>query len=165
MTPAWTRAPGPANAWQWSCDTHHPTALPEGAPGAERALRAALADADLCPFDIDHVNAHRVRHRLRHHKGPSSAGACRRESLLRIRRTQCRSHLHSPLTSAPAECRTHPERPGAGQLYRSPAQRRQVRSRGASGSVSLQVAIRSVAGRSASGAARPPGRSRATAKR
>jgi 3-oxoacyl-[acyl-carrier-protein] synthase II len=39
-------------------DSHHPTAQPEGAPGAERALRAALADACLTPRDIDHVNAH-----------------------------------------------------------------------------------------------------------
>lgn len=41
-----------------SADAHHPTAPdPEGA-GAELALRAALADADLGPQDIDHVNAH-----------------------------------------------------------------------------------------------------------
>ncbi|MFK4065191.1 beta-ketoacyl-[acyl-carrier-protein] synthase family protein [Streptomyces sp. NPDC029674] len=39
-------------------DAHHPTAQPEGAPGAERALRAALADACLTPRDVDHVNAH-----------------------------------------------------------------------------------------------------------
>ncbi|MFD4635271.1 beta-ketoacyl-[acyl-carrier-protein] synthase family protein [Streptomyces sp. NPDC058284] len=39
-------------------DAYHPTAQPDGAPGAERALRAALADASLAPEDIDHVNAH-----------------------------------------------------------------------------------------------------------
>jgi 3-oxoacyl-[acyl-carrier-protein] synthase II len=41
-----------------SSDAHHPTAPPDGAPGAEAALRTALLDADLTPFDVDHVNAH-----------------------------------------------------------------------------------------------------------
>ncbi|MFF8908783.1 beta-ketoacyl-[acyl-carrier-protein] synthase family protein [Streptomyces olivaceoviridis] len=41
-----------------SADAHHATAPdPQGA-GAERAIRAALADASLTPDDIDHVNAH-----------------------------------------------------------------------------------------------------------
>lgn len=41
-----------------SSDAHHPVAPhPEGA-GAERALRAALADAGCAPGDVDHVNAH-----------------------------------------------------------------------------------------------------------
>ena len=41
-----------------SADGHHVTAPdPEGA-GAERAMRAALADAGLGPGDVDHVNAH-----------------------------------------------------------------------------------------------------------
>ncbi|WP_175409061.1 beta-ketoacyl synthase [Streptomyces sp. TRM64462] len=39
-------------------DAHHPTAPPDGAPGAEAALRCALRDAGLAPYDIDHVNAH-----------------------------------------------------------------------------------------------------------
>jgi 3-oxoacyl-[acyl-carrier-protein] synthase II len=39
-------------------DAYHPIApLPDGA-GAARAIRAALADAGLCPEDVDHVNAH-----------------------------------------------------------------------------------------------------------
>lgn len=39
-------------------DAHHPVAPhPEGR-GAERALRAALADAGCAPSDVDHVNAH-----------------------------------------------------------------------------------------------------------
>jgi beta-ketoacyl-acyl-carrier-protein synthase II len=41
-----------------SADAYHSTAPdPEGG-GAELAMRAALADADLAPTDIDHVNAH-----------------------------------------------------------------------------------------------------------
>ncbi|MFI8169866.1 beta-ketoacyl-[acyl-carrier-protein] synthase family protein [Streptomyces sp. NPDC085931] len=39
-------------------DAYHPTAPPQGAPGAERALRAALDQAALDSYDIDHVNAH-----------------------------------------------------------------------------------------------------------
>ncbi|MGW1053280.1 beta-ketoacyl-[acyl-carrier-protein] synthase family protein [Streptomyces sp. NPDC001130] len=39
-------------------DGHHPTALPEDAHGAEAALRTALAEADLAPYDVEHVNAH-----------------------------------------------------------------------------------------------------------
>ncbi|MFI9203040.1 beta-ketoacyl-[acyl-carrier-protein] synthase family protein [Streptomyces sp. NPDC053048] len=39
-------------------DAHHPTAPhPEGA-GAQRALERALADADVHPREVDHVNAH-----------------------------------------------------------------------------------------------------------
>ncbi|KOV56162.1 beta-ketoacyl-[acyl-carrier-protein] synthase family protein [Streptomyces sp. MMG1121] len=41
-----------------SCDAHHVTAPHPGGDGAARALRAALADADLAPEDVDHVNAH-----------------------------------------------------------------------------------------------------------
>lgn len=39
-------------------DAHHPTAPPEGAHGAEAALRTALHEAGLAPDDVDHVNAH-----------------------------------------------------------------------------------------------------------
>ncbi|MFJ9817496.1 beta-ketoacyl-[acyl-carrier-protein] synthase family protein [Streptomyces sp. NPDC101151] len=39
-------------------DAHHPTAPPEGAAGAETALRTALGEAGLTPYDVDHVNAH-----------------------------------------------------------------------------------------------------------
>ncbi|MEU1825852.1 beta-ketoacyl-[acyl-carrier-protein] synthase family protein [Streptomyces abikoensis] len=39
-------------------DAHHPTAPPEGAPGAEAALRTALREAGLASCEIDHVNAH-----------------------------------------------------------------------------------------------------------
>ncbi|MEU8580200.1 beta-ketoacyl-[acyl-carrier-protein] synthase family protein [Streptomyces abikoensis] len=39
-------------------DAHHPTAPPEGAPGAEAALRTALGEAGLASYEIDHVNAH-----------------------------------------------------------------------------------------------------------
>ncbi|MFD8993396.1 beta-ketoacyl-[acyl-carrier-protein] synthase family protein [Streptomyces abikoensis] len=39
-------------------DAHHPTAPPEGAPGAEAALRTALGGAGLASYEIDHVNAH-----------------------------------------------------------------------------------------------------------
>ncbi|MCS0638603.1 beta-ketoacyl-[acyl-carrier-protein] synthase family protein [Streptomyces sp. LP05-1] len=39
-------------------DAFHPTSPPEGAQGAEAALRAALAEAGLSPYDVDHVNAH-----------------------------------------------------------------------------------------------------------
>ncbi|WP_327341390.1 beta-ketoacyl-[acyl-carrier-protein] synthase family protein [Streptomyces europaeiscabiei] len=39
-------------------DAHHPTAPPEGATGAEAALRTALDEAGLAPYDVDHVNAH-----------------------------------------------------------------------------------------------------------
>ena len=41
-----------------SNDAHHPTQPAEGGEGAIRALRLALADAELGPDDIDHVNAH-----------------------------------------------------------------------------------------------------------
>ncbi|MFK0113194.1 beta-ketoacyl-[acyl-carrier-protein] synthase family protein [Streptomyces sp. NPDC091217] len=41
-----------------STDAHHPTAPPEGATGAEAALHAALAQAGISPYDVDHVNAH-----------------------------------------------------------------------------------------------------------
>ncbi|MGX1886525.1 beta-ketoacyl synthase N-terminal-like domain-containing protein [Streptomyces sp. NPDC055287] len=60
-----------------TCDAHHPTVLPEGAPGAERALRAAPADADLCPADVDHVNAHAGRPRpTTRPRPPSSPASC-----------------------------------------------------------------------------------------
>ncbi|MCX5063322.1 beta-ketoacyl-[acyl-carrier-protein] synthase family protein [Streptomyces sp. NBC_00452] len=39
-------------------DAHHPTSPPEGAEGAEAALRTALDEAGLAPQDVDHVNAH-----------------------------------------------------------------------------------------------------------
>jgi beta-ketoacyl-acyl-carrier-protein synthase II len=41
-----------------STDAHHPTAPAPGGEGIERALRAALRDADLTGTDVDHVNAH-----------------------------------------------------------------------------------------------------------
>ncbi|MFE2139066.1 3-oxoacyl-ACP synthase, partial [Streptomyces sp. NPDC059466] len=41
-----------------SSDAHHPTAPAPGGVHAEVALRAALAEADLHPADVDHVNAH-----------------------------------------------------------------------------------------------------------
>jgi 3-oxoacyl-[acyl-carrier-protein] synthase II len=39
-------------------DAHHPTSPHPEAEGAVRAVRAALAEADLAPADIHHVNAH-----------------------------------------------------------------------------------------------------------
>ncbi|WP_380281600.1 beta-ketoacyl-[acyl-carrier-protein] synthase family protein [Kitasatospora purpeofusca] len=41
-----------------SADAHHPSAPHPGGEGAERALRAALADAGLGTDQVDHVNAH-----------------------------------------------------------------------------------------------------------
>jgi 3-oxoacyl-[acyl-carrier-protein] synthase II len=41
-----------------SADAHHVTAPDPEGKGAEAAIRAALADAELTPNDIDHVNAH-----------------------------------------------------------------------------------------------------------
>ncbi|MBW3657532.1 MAG: beta-ketoacyl-ACP synthase II [Actinobacteria bacterium] len=41
-----------------SADAHHPTAPPDDGAGAVLAMRRALADADLAPGDIDHINAH-----------------------------------------------------------------------------------------------------------
>jgi dodecanoy-ACP synthase len=41
-----------------SADAHHPTAPEPHGTGAERAVRAALADAGVLPGDVDHVNAH-----------------------------------------------------------------------------------------------------------
>jgi 3-oxoacyl-[acyl-carrier-protein] synthase II len=41
-----------------SADAHHATAPPEDGAGAVLAMRRALADADLAPTDIVHVNAH-----------------------------------------------------------------------------------------------------------
>ncbi|MET9444386.1 beta-ketoacyl-[acyl-carrier-protein] synthase family protein [Streptomyces sp. NPDC006610] len=39
-------------------DAYHPTSPPEGAWGAEAALRAALTEAGVSPHDVEHVNAH-----------------------------------------------------------------------------------------------------------
>lgn len=41
-----------------SADAHHVTAPDPDGVGYERALRAALADADIAPGEVDHVNAH-----------------------------------------------------------------------------------------------------------
>lgn len=41
-----------------SGDAYHATAPKPGGDGAERALRAALADAGVLPDEVDHVNAH-----------------------------------------------------------------------------------------------------------
>ena len=41
-----------------SADAYHLTAGPEDGEGAARAMSAALADADLVPSQIDHINAH-----------------------------------------------------------------------------------------------------------
>ncbi|MDQ1015505.1 beta-ketoacyl-[acyl-carrier-protein] synthase family protein [Streptomyces afghaniensis] len=41
-----------------SADAHHATAPDPQGTGAERAIRAALSDAEVLPDEIDHVNAH-----------------------------------------------------------------------------------------------------------
>ncbi|WP_264081673.1 beta-ketoacyl-[acyl-carrier-protein] synthase family protein [Gandjariella thermophila] len=41
-----------------SADAHHPSAPDPGGAGAERAIRAALADALIDPDEVAHVNAH-----------------------------------------------------------------------------------------------------------
>jgi len=41
-----------------TCDAAHVAQPTENAEGAQRCMRAALADADLAPSDIDHLNAH-----------------------------------------------------------------------------------------------------------
>ncbi|MCT2582790.1 beta-ketoacyl-[acyl-carrier-protein] synthase family protein [Actinophytocola gossypii] len=41
-----------------TADAHHATAPDPTGAGAEAAIRAALADAELRPSDVDHVNAH-----------------------------------------------------------------------------------------------------------
>jgi 3-oxoacyl-[acyl-carrier-protein] synthase II len=41
-----------------SADAHHATSPAPGGEGAERAITAALDDAQLSPADVDHVNAH-----------------------------------------------------------------------------------------------------------
>ncbi len=41
-----------------SADAHHATAPDPSGTGVEAAIRSALADADLSPSDVDHVNAH-----------------------------------------------------------------------------------------------------------
>ena len=44
--------------WGWASDGHHPMAPEPEGRGLERAIHAALRDADLTPADVDHVNAH-----------------------------------------------------------------------------------------------------------
>ena len=41
-----------------SGDAHHMTAPPENGEGAARAMRKALANAQMTPADVDYVNAH-----------------------------------------------------------------------------------------------------------
>ncbi|PSP80465.1 beta-ketoacyl synthase [Halobacteriales archaeon QS_1_68_20] len=41
-----------------SADASHPTKPPDDAAGMRKAVEAALADADVDPADVDHVNAH-----------------------------------------------------------------------------------------------------------
>jgi 3-oxoacyl-[acyl-carrier-protein] synthase II len=41
-----------------TADAHHMTAPDPAGTGVARAIRAALADADVAPGDVDHVNAH-----------------------------------------------------------------------------------------------------------
>lgn len=41
-----------------SADAHHVTAPDPDGRGLEQAIRAALADADICPDEVEHVNAH-----------------------------------------------------------------------------------------------------------
>jgi 3-oxoacyl-[acyl-carrier-protein] synthase II len=41
-----------------SADGHHASAPDPAGAGVERALRSALADADIAPEAVDHVNAH-----------------------------------------------------------------------------------------------------------
>ena len=41
-----------------TADAHHVTAPPPGAEGAVRAMRMAIADADISPAEIGYVNAH-----------------------------------------------------------------------------------------------------------
>jgi 3-oxoacyl-[acyl-carrier-protein] synthase II len=41
-----------------TCDAHHITAPAPGGAGAIACMQAALADADLSPDDVGHVNAH-----------------------------------------------------------------------------------------------------------
>jgi 3-oxoacyl-[acyl-carrier-protein] synthase II len=41
-----------------SADAHHVTAAPEGGEGAQRAMRAALAQARIAPTEIGYLNAH-----------------------------------------------------------------------------------------------------------
>ena len=41
-----------------TCDAHHMTTPDVGASGAVRAIRAALADAELLPESVDYINAH-----------------------------------------------------------------------------------------------------------
>ena len=52
------RLRGKVSGYACSSDAYHATAPDPGGRGAERAMRDALADADLSTTDIDHVNAH-----------------------------------------------------------------------------------------------------------
>ncbi|HEY8339458.1 MAG TPA: beta-ketoacyl-ACP synthase II [Egibacteraceae bacterium] len=52
------RVYGAVRGYGASADAHHETAPDPDGNGAERAIRAALADAGLAPADVDHVNAH-----------------------------------------------------------------------------------------------------------
>ena len=47
-----------------TCDAHHATAPDPQGRAVERALHQALARADACPGDVDHVNAHGTSTRL-----------------------------------------------------------------------------------------------------
>ncbi len=51
-------ARGAVRGYGASCDAHHLTAPREDGDGQAAAMRAALADADAAPGDIDYVNAH-----------------------------------------------------------------------------------------------------------
>jgi len=69
-----------------SCDAHHVTAPQPDGSGLADAVRAALADAGLAPYDIGHVNAHgtgtplndaaeaAALHRVFHRPPPVTAG-------------------------------------------------------------------------------------------
>lgn len=52
------RVYGAVRGYGASADAHHETAPDPEGNGAQRAIVAALADAELTPADVDHVNAH-----------------------------------------------------------------------------------------------------------